>query len=197
MATCGRKRLVVWERRRRGWVSAIRASEAVRVRQRQWRLCRESAWFLTFLLPSLTVRGTGMGGHLLRLGCGFSLFQRMMIWNKQILQSTKADDNLSQQLMLMLWKPVSKWISDTVPTSKLVQTSSVLPQAIVLYLWAVFRLGDHLQQLHDWLRLGHQRWDGVDDSGELWTRTDPCAQGDKAHPATSNQSVVIVTMHWF
>lgn len=34
---------------------------------------------LTFLLPSVTVRGTGMGGHLLRLGGGFSLFQRMMI----------------------------------------------------------------------------------------------------------------------
>lgn len=25
-----------------------------------------------------------MGGHLLRLGCGFSLFQRMMIWNKGV-----------------------------------------------------------------------------------------------------------------
>lgn len=35
--------------------------------------------FLTFLLPSVTVRGTGMGGHLLRLGGGFSLFHRMMI----------------------------------------------------------------------------------------------------------------------
>lgn len=38
-----------------------------------------SASSLTFLLPSVTVRGTGMGGHLLRLGGGFSLFQRMMI----------------------------------------------------------------------------------------------------------------------
>lgn len=36
---------------------------------------------LTFLLPSVTVRGTGMGGHLLRFGGGFSLFQRMMIWS--------------------------------------------------------------------------------------------------------------------
>lgn len=35
---------------------------------------------LTFLLPSVTVRGTGMGGHLLRWGGGFSLFHRMMIY---------------------------------------------------------------------------------------------------------------------
>lgn len=34
---------------------------------------------LTFLLPSVTTRGTGMGGHLLRWGGGFSLFHTMMI----------------------------------------------------------------------------------------------------------------------
>lgn len=38
---------------------------------------------LTFLLPSVTVRGTGMGGHLLRLGGGFSLFHRMMIFSSR------------------------------------------------------------------------------------------------------------------
>lgn len=43
------------------------------------RMSREWHQSLTFLLPSVTVRGTGMGGHLLRLGGGFSLFQRMMI----------------------------------------------------------------------------------------------------------------------
>lgn len=41
---------------------------------------RQQRAALTFLLPSVTVRGTGMGGHLLRLGCGFSLFHTMMIW---------------------------------------------------------------------------------------------------------------------
>lgn len=33
----------------------------------------------TFLLPSVTMRGTGIGGHLFRFGGGFSLFHRMMI----------------------------------------------------------------------------------------------------------------------
>lgn len=48
-------------------------------RQEQEQVVRLSVRLLTFFLPSVTVRGTGMGGHLLRLGGGFSLFQRMMI----------------------------------------------------------------------------------------------------------------------
>lgn len=44
---------------------------------------------LTFLLPSVTVRGTGMGGHLLRFGGGFSLFHRIMIWS---IKQTQTDD---------------------------------------------------------------------------------------------------------
>lgn len=40
------------------------------------------------------------------------------------------------------------------------------------HLGAVLGFGHHLQQLHDWLGLGHQRRDGVDDGGELLRSTE-------------------------
>lgn len=51
-----------------------------------------------------------MGGHLLRLGCGFSLFQRMMIWNKRIFPEHKNSQSPAGVVEVNL-KSASKFIS--------------------------------------------------------------------------------------
>lgn len=81
-------------RRRYKWWRRIKEREPRRLAAKDWwrdgaTVCHAvtqasellEASLLTFLLPSVTMRGTGIGGHLLRLGGGFSLFHRMMIWS--------------------------------------------------------------------------------------------------------------------
>lgn len=106
---------------------------------------------LTFLLPSVTTRGTGMGGHLLRWGGGFSLFHKMIIckgpeWSRIRYVKLNREENY------VFWKQL-------------------------VYLWAIFRLGHHLQELHNWLRLGNQRRCGMDDGSEFLARHDSCING--------------------
>lgn len=106
---------------------------------------------LTFLLPSVTMSGTGIGGHLLRLGAGFSLFHRMMIWGDT----------------------TTRLISFGFFFVQLAKSNLHIFCRFLFYLRAVLGLGHHLQQLHDGLRLRDQRGDGVDDSRELLAWTDP------------------------
>lgn len=46
-------------------------------------------------------------------------------------------------------------------------TDTRRPSELQGYLRAVLRLGQHLQEPHDWLGLRYQRADSVDDSSEL------------------------------
>lgn len=124
---------------------------------------------LTFLLPSVTVRGTGMGGHLLRLGGGFSLFHRMMIWS-------------SRGGTFYIPRAQSCWLQKY--ASSLRCHGKLSAKAVMsdwfIYLRAVFWLWDHLKQLHDWLWLGDQWGDGMDDSSELLIWTDPWTRPRKS-----------------
>lgn len=106
---------------------------------------------LTFLLPSVTTRGTGMGGHLLRWGGGFSLFHKMIICKgtEWLVYGIKHS---TERTNYVFWKQL-------------------------VYLWAVFGLGHHLQELHNWLRLGNQRRCGMDDGSKFLARHDSCNNG--------------------
>lgn len=129
-------------------------SEHLRCRQSDVRGCQcqcqpQSVSLLTFLLPSVTVRGTGVWGHLLRLGGGFSLFHRMMICNKK--------KNKFALVRIICWIGGGD--------------SRCSHKVVVIHLWTVLGLGDDLQQLHDWLRLEDQWRNGMYNSSELLTWT--------------------------
>ena len=138
---------------------------------------------LTFLLPSVTVRGTGMGGHLLRLGGGFSLFQRMMIW------SARKGRNFT-----LGWSDITQPAGLAKVWFLYVLFAATL--YLILHLRAVFWLGDHLKQLHDWLRLGDQWGHGMDDSSELLTWSDPWTRSRKNNYTGSARMFYLLEYLW-